>query len=148
MKKILISIGFIICFSAIFAGDGLDRHQTIYAPFAIMGCDEMVVGELVVHVLEDTDIKNDGSVLYRYHVNLHGTGTGEISGSEYVFQHVINTNGHYESLPFIHSFGRTLNLIGKGQAPNLYVDCFFKMVINANGETTVYIDKLGQSECK
>jgi hypothetical protein len=148
MRKILISIGFIICFSAIFAGDGLDRHQTIYAPFAIMGCDEMVFGDMVVRVFEDTDIKNDGSVLYRYHFNLHGTGTGEDSGAEYVFQQVWNVNGHYESLPYIHSFVRSLRLIGQGQASNLYIDCFFKMVINANGETTVYIDKLGQSECK
>ena len=148
MKKILILFTYILFVSTANAADGLDRHQIINAPFSIMGCDELVIGELVVHVLEDTDIKKDGSVFYRYHFNLHGTGIGQDSGAEYVFNQVWNVNGHYDGLPFIHSFVRSLRLIGKGQASNLYMDCFFKMVINANGETTVYIDKLGQSECK
>ena len=79
-----------------------------------------------------------GNVHFSGHLNFNLEGTGQTSGTTY---HCILAQNHTEntSVGAQINIQVTQNLISEGEASNLYFSFTVQIIVNANGEVTVFI---------
>jgi hypothetical protein len=123
--------------------------STVLIPCANGGVGEYVALSGFLHALSTTTI-NGNNVRMKLHFQPQGIkGIGLITGDQYQGTGATQdefkgslVNGQYEET-FINNF----RIIGQGNGNNYLLHETFHVTINANGVTTVLIDKI-ESDCK
>ena len=152
MKTLIAITAFMFLFVVSHAQKGLDKNDWI-SDFSMdydvhPDCSGLIGDEWInvtgrVHVILNSNDKG----MTKVHYNLIATGIGLTTGNEYMVRQSWNDIYH-GGLPTIITFRQVLHFIQKGNAPDVTQDCFFKVVVNANGETKVFINKLREARCK
>lgn len=94
---------------------------------------------LVIHVTQTKKRLN-----FTANESIHITGLGETTGLSYVGNGNYHMTQNYTSdsvnYPFVYTEKLKIRLVTQGSEVNEYMTFMFHMTVNANGETTAYID--------
>ncbi len=98
---------------------------------------EPILFEGTIHTEGEITI-NDNHTHSQLHTNIHATGIGALTGTEYIFNDVLNNNTNSgDPLPMIVSLEHNTRIISTGPSDNFLANTRIQITINANGEMTV-----------
>ena len=110
--------------------------------FFIPPCNgEAIDGSGIFHVVDAHTESASGQLLFAFHLNAKGKGTGQTTGAKYQWNDVIhdvaNLDGN-DGFPLTVNFRQRFHLIGQGRVPNRIVKVDFQFTVNANGTETQF----------
>src|SRR5437867_7764207 len=113
----------------------------VFVPCANGGAGELIEVSGPLHVLFHLTTSNTGRVSVYEHFQPQGvSGTGLVTGDKYQATGITEDKITLGPLPATFTFVNNFYMIGQGPRNNFKVHETFHFTINANGETTAFVD--------
>ena len=151
MKKLIILVIVTMIILLVFVVGGLakpeyhinEKIELFNLPFYNTCTKEIILFNVTWHLNECLVFDSSGGSHFKIHDNVHWVGIGQSSGKEYIAISTWNNvyNIKEEGFPFEYIWISTQPIISKGEEKNQIIKIWYRVVVNANGEVSAYIDK-------
>ena len=156
MKKLIILVMIVAIILSVFVISGLAKPvyhnneiiELFGLPFNNSCTGETILFNITWHLNDSLVYDSSGGAHFKMHDNIRWVGIGQSTGKKYMaistLNHVYNIKE--EGFPFEYIWISTQTVISEGGETNLIIKVWYRVVVNANGEVSAYIDKF-ESVC-